>query len=431
MDSKKLYIQGMHCAACESLIERKLKKSLNLSEVKASLTSNSVTFQSDNNIDIEKLNSEFKDAGYSFSLQKPNSNLILPLIMAISAFIIGFFLIPQLPFANTTNITPNSPIQNFFILGIVAGFSTCAALTGGLLLTVSQTWPNKSSKTPYLIFNGSRLIAFIILGSALGLVGSTIAFNSTVFTMITIVITVIMLVLGLQMLQLPFASKIIPAIPKNWTHKLSNISEKSSQITPAIVGALTFIVPCGFTILAQSAAMGTASPTQGALVMGAFALGTLPALVLISSSNAFASNNIKIAPIFNRVVGSLLVAFAASTLYNQSAVILPPSQSASVQSAQSSLSQNSSDAQIIQMEANSFGYMPKKFTVKANHLVKWEIYNNGASGCTNAVQAPGLVDGYLQLKEGLNTFEFTPTKTGTFKFTCWMGMVPPGTITVN
>ena len=53
----------------------------------------------------------------------------------------------------------------------------------------------------------------------------------------------------------------------------------------------------------------------------------------------------------------------------------------------------------------------------------------GTSGCTNAIISK-LWNGQISLTQGKTSVkEFTPSKVGLYKFSCWMGMVS-GTIEV-
>jgi plastocyanin domain-containing protein len=56
--------------------------------------------------------------------------------------------------------------------------------------------------------------------------------------------------------------------------------------------------------------------------------------------------------------------------------------------------------------------------------VRWEIEDVGTSGCTNAIVAKGLFPDEIPLTPGkVSVKEFTPTRPGKYKFSCWMGMV--------
>ena len=80
--------------------------------------------------------------------------------------------------------------------------------------------------------------------------------------------------------------------------------------------------------------------------------------------------------------------------------------------------------QIVKMNASSAGYNPSYLKVRAGIPIKWEITDTGTSGCTNAVISKDLFDGQIILSEGeISTKEFTISKPGKYKFSCWMGMV--------
>lgn len=87
--------------------------------------------------------------------------------------------------------------------------------------------------------------------------------------------------------------------------------------------------------------------------------------------------------------------------------------------------------QIIKMGASASGYSPSTFTIKAGLPVRWEITDRGTAGCTNAVISRTLFTGQINLVPGTTSVkEFTaPTTPGTYRFSCWMGMIS-GTIEV-
>jgi sulfite exporter TauE/SafE len=83
------------------------------------------------------------------------------------------------------------------------------------------------------------------------------------------------------------------------------------------MGALTFFLPCGFTITAQTIALLSASAVQGALIMGFFALGTAPMLLLIGLSSVKFLSKPQLAMTFSKVAGFLVIFFAVYNMYNQ------------------------------------------------------------------------------------------------------------------
>jgi len=77
------------------------------------------------------------------------------------------------------------------------------------------------------------------------------------------------------------------------------------------------------------------------------------------------------------------------------------------------------------------GWSPNSFVVKTGVPVRWNVYVKQFGGCINGIQSSDLGIYYQFQKVGeTKTFEFTPTKAGTIRFTCLMGMVS-GQITVR
>ena len=78
--------------------------------------------------------------------------------------------------------------------------------------------------------------------------------------------------------------------------------------------------------------------------------------------------------------------------------------------------------QIIKTTIDYGSYEP--ITVKKGIKVKWviNVAKEKLNGCNNEIIIPKY-DIDIKLKEGENVIEFTPNKTGTFTYTCWMGMI--------
>ena len=204
------------------------------------------------------------------------------------------------------------------------------------------------------------------------------------------------------------------------------------------MGAFTFFLPCGFTITAQGLALISGNATQGALIMTLFALGTLPTLLFIGFSSVKFLQKPHLSENFLKIAGVLVLFFALYNINSQLNVLgISNLSDLGVNSNQSSTTtQNISlkneeglapivnGKQILKMDASSRGYSPNYFKVKVGIPVRWEITDKGTSGCTNAVISKNLFEGEIPLTLGKTSFkEFTPTKPGKFKFSCWMGMI--------
>jgi len=150
-----------------------------------------------------------------------------------------------------------------------------------------------------------------------------------------------------------------------------------------MTGALTFFLPCGFTQAMQLYAISTGDVATGALVMGAFALGTAPALLGIGGISSIMKG--AMARIFYAVVGILVIAFG---IYN-------------IQSARAVLPASSGNEEI--------NYTPIPQGTDPQNI------------CAASLVVPSLGI-QKNLKKGENIIEFTPTVKGSIPYACSMGM---------
>lgn len=444
------YVKGMHCASCEILIEKKLLELGNIESAEASSDKNRVFIvYKGEKPNIDRLNKIFKEENYHFSDQpekvaeeKEKNNFFLIVGMALIV-IIGFFLVKNSGLAGLVNVNSTSSLPMFFFLGLLAGVSSCAALVGGLILSMSKQWTETYSEKnstleklqPHLMFNIGRLVSYTILGAVIGAIGSKLQISLTFTSVLITVVSVMMIFLALQMLGIKAFRRFQFTMPKFITRGITNETKFQGKYMPFLMGAFTFFLPCGFTITAQGLALISGSALQGALIMLFFALGTLPALLVIGLSAVKFSQKPHLAGKFLKIAGILVLFFALYNINTQLNVLGFSSFSDIKFDSSSQQSTNNNDSeeglppivngkQVIKMDASSSGYKPNYFKVKTGTPVIWEITDTGTSGCTNAIISRGLFADEIPLTPGkVSVKEFTPTKTGKYKFSCWMGMV--------
>ena len=468
MQECTLQVNGMHCVACEVLIEKKLLKQKNIEVVDASTSNNTVTFQyKGEKPSINELNKIFKSDGYSFGdgknkneskelkvIQISNGKIIinkdkLNSILFLGLGVVGIFLIYKLSekfgVASWVSVNAASALPAFFLFGVVAGFSSCAALVGGIVLSMSKQWYELYSKSnsfgekvqPHLLFNAGRLISFAILGGVLGAIGSVFTISPIFTGAIAILVSIMMVLLGLQMLGIKAFQRFQFKVPKVFSRYIADESNFAGKYMPFIMGALTFFLPCGFTITAQGLAMVSGDPVRGAMIMFLFALGTSPMLLFIGLSSTKLYEKAFIAENFLKLVGVLVILFGLSTINMQFIALgLPNTNDINFNriffwnndgnntATNPGFPEIVDGKQVVKMEANSSGYTPDYFKVRVGVPVKWEINDVGTSGCTSGVISKDLFEGQITLEHGkVSVKEFTPSKTGKFRFSCWMGMV--------
>jgi sulfite exporter TauE/SafE/copper chaperone CopZ len=451
-------IKGMHCASCEVLIEKKLLEIENVKSVDASLSKEQVVVQyQGNRPNPEKLNNIFKSENYIFSDfekekevliktdKKANSTLVA---FNIAIFIIvGFLFLRRLGFEGILNVSSSSSLFAFLGLGLLAGVSSCAALVGGMVLSMSKQWQSLYSDNqttaqkfqPHLMFNIGRIASYVLLGGLLGLIGSQLQISFKFTAFLVIVVSLLMIGLGLQMLGVKAFRKFQFTLPKFATRYIADESNFQGKYMPLSMGALTFFLPCGFTITAQGLALLSGNAFQGGMIMGAFALGTAPSLLFIGFSSVKLFSKSHLAVKFSKVAGFLVLFFALFNISTQMSVLgfAPLEMKFLTGKGGSGSTVNEKDLppivngkQVLKMEASARGYSPNNLKVRVGVPVRWEIKDVGTSGCTNAIISANLFSGSIPLTPGQTAIkEFTPEKAGKYRFSCWMGMVT-GTIEV-
>ena len=329
------YVRGMHCKSCILMTESELLDVSYITKAKSSLETNTVDItgyfgdKTPNTI-VDELTRVLEKHGYSLSLEKEvmmgkwsDFKFAIPIALT---FAILFVVLQKLGLVNLVNAS-SVTYGTAFAIGVVASLSSCMAMVGGLLLSMSATFAKEGDKLkPQLMFHGGRLVSFFLLGGTIGVIGSTFTLNATSTFVLTLIIAIVMLILGINLLDVfPWAKKLQPAMPKFLAQRAHEMSNFNHSLTPVLVGIVTFFLPCGFTQSMQLYTLTTGNFFKGGLTMISFALGTLPVLALISFSSYSIQNSSK-SGIFFKSAGLVVILFAVFNLINSLVVIglIPP-----------------------------------------------------------------------------------------------------------
>ncbi len=288
--SKKFvfHVSGTHCAACKILIEDVLNELDVVHNVSVNLKHETVEIETDSDMSPEELaqilTQKIKQNGYMLSAEKSiqerrDGNVIWQAIPIGLIFLALFFILQKsgiLNFGLGGNITPVTS----FIIGLIASVSSCLAIVGGLVLSLSAkiSEDNESDTKTFLLFHSGRLISFAVLGGFLGLIGSTISINFTFTAILGILASLVMLLLGFNLTGMFAKNKI--TLHSGIFNFFRKIEHKT--FTPLFIGFGTFFLPCGFTQSMQVVALTSGNFWSGTLIMLAFAIGTLPMLMFLS-----------------------------------------------------------------------------------------------------------------------------------------------------
>lgn len=294
-----------------------------------------------------------------------------------------------------------------FTIGLTAAVSSCMAMVGGLLLSVSAKWAvahqHKSRWRrfqPLLAFNAGRLFGYFMLGGVIGLIGTQLTFSIQTKGVLTIIIATSMLLLSLSILKILPKNVCRLPLPKPFQARLKALSESQNPVMPIILGALTFFVPCGFTQSMQVYALGSGSFLNGALIMFVFALGTLPSLLGISIiSSVFEGRANRLFLTFAGVTsliiglgllnsGLLLTGVNAQGLLQQA--IFPQSRvTTSADTHDPYVTIDSQNRQVIGMRVSDHGFAPPSVTLKPGYDTWLYAYaDTKPYGCASSIIVP-------------------------------------------
>src|SRR3990167_6414213 len=171
------------------------------------------------------------------------------------------------------------------------------------------------------------------------------------------------------------------------------------------------------------------------MIMGAFALGTAPSLFFIGLSSVKFNSKPHLAERFAKVAGFLVLFFALYNMSNQATVLGFTGFGDILSSAKNQTRVATVDAkdlpqivdgkQVIKMTAYGSKDSPNYFKVRVGVPVRWEITaDRTAGGCNGSIISNSLFSGSIDLIPGqVSVKEFTPEKTGKFRFSCQMGMI--------
>lgn len=327
----EFYVEGMHCAGCELLIEEKLSSAEGIVKVEAKLSEEKVYLESRSELNAETLSKLVEEEGYTISenpvdkVKNNKRNLLLGLGISIAVF--AFFLLLQKSgIVNLASGEGEITISFIFLIGIIASLSTCMAVVGGLVLSLSSNYAKDNQIKPMIFFHISRLIGFFILGGVIGLLGSAFTLTPQSSFILNVILFVVMLILAVNLLGLlPKSKNLQLKMPKFVGKGVLSLNKNRSYLTPLLLGALTFFLPCGFTQSMQLYSLTTGSFVNGALTMFIYALGTLPVLALISFASTKLSKGMQ-SDLFFKTAGFIVILFA---LFNFTASlsavgIIPP-----------------------------------------------------------------------------------------------------------
>lgn len=288
----KLPIYGMHCKACELLVESRISE-LSWVQVKwISQTKNYIEVEVKNENDLEKIKEIITSLWYEIEKKQKRKNNFFDYIIIFLLFVlfgILYFLFKDVSFVQNIASIQNASLLVVVLIWLVASLSSCLAVTGWIVL-----WFSKYIDTSKNTFSGLkihtqfhlwRILWFALGGWILGSIGWYFWSLGILNTFLLFLAGIFMIYMWLHILNIIPSLKV--SMPKVFGSKILNM--KNPAFAP-IIWALTFFLPCWFTQSMQVYAASSGSFITGALIMWAFALGTMPVLFLLGFGSSYFKN---------------------------------------------------------------------------------------------------------------------------------------------
>jgi uncharacterized protein len=205
--------------------------------------------------------------------------------------------------------------------GLLGGFGHCAGMCGPLaasvgLVSAPRLGPRRAL-TGQLLYNAGRVTTYAFLGALMGLTGSfvnTAGRLAGLQNAVAVLAGLAMVVMGLgaagvagwvERLERRAASRVLRAVRA--------VLEGGGSGRFYALGLLIGFLPCGLSYSAFVGAAATGGLAQGLLFALAFALGTVPALLLVGGASTLLSARTRgflhrLAGVAVMAVGALFVA---------------------------------------------------------------------------------------------------------------------------
>ncbi len=445
MSERRIPIAGMTCASCEDTVSRALSSLPGVESASVSARAGAVHLTGKDLPTDGAIAGALVDTPYRLGTRPwvARERAVWSDLFFGGAVVAALFLVISAwnPGARldgaTTGLTWGTALV-VLGLGVAASLSTCMALVGGLVMSLSASVGASSSQRATVAsrqaaFNVGRVVGFGALGAIAGAIGQAFALQGVALAVAMIVVAVATGILGIRLTEVsPRIGAWQFTLPTAWaawakrspatkgTHQRLSRGAHAPNLRAAGLGAATFFLPCGFTQVAQLLALASGSPLVGGVTMALFALGTAPGLFAVGMAAASARAAKARRPM--RMIGVVVIAFAFVTgLGGVTGTGLLSPYAAVAATERTDNVVDIDGRQVVTTEIGLQGYFPADAVVYVNEPVTWVLDPVGV-GCASLVDAASLGLGRLNAISEKVLSDFTPTKTGTYQYHCAMGM---------
>ena len=459
----------MTCINCKKAIENGLGNITGVESVSVNYKTGKCEITIDTGlVGWKDIFNAIEDLGYTIGNNKKTDliNIVSIVVIIVSLY----YFLEQTGLLNLLNFEKVADSTMGFGMLFVIGLMTsvhCIAMCGGINVSQCLSENKKFSGLSPVMYNLGRVVSYTVIGFVLGFAGmlfgtgENLGVSSIIQGLIKSFAGIYMVIMGVNMLGF------VPQIKRLTFHLPNFIGKfrvKNSQ--PFVVGLLNGFMPCGPLQSIQLVDLATGNPFTGGLSMFAFSLGTVPLMLGLGSlvsvlGKRFTDRMMTVGAVLVTVMGLAMVSQGASLTgmiksenlmvivvmlafmciveninFNKRQVktvslmiILFIGIFTSRFTAINYVSENDESSyhmengvQVVESQLASGKYPSIK--VKKDVPVRWII--NAPDGSINGCNYKIYINSYgieHTFQKGENIIEFTPTKSESIGYSCWMGMI--------
>ena len=171
-----------------------------------------------------------------------------------------------------------------FLVGLLGG-THCVGMCGGIVGALSMGGASRPSL--HLAYNLGRISSYTLAGAIVGALGSAslaLAGQLPLRVALYVLANLMLIALGFYLMGVTRALAFTERVGQNLWQRIQPLTRRflpAQSVAQAFpLGMLWGWLPCGLVYSALATALAAGSATQGAMLMLAFGLGTLPNLLL-------------------------------------------------------------------------------------------------------------------------------------------------------
>jgi sulfite exporter TauE/SafE len=327
-----------------------------------------------------------------------------------------------------------------FALGLGTSLH-CVSMCGPLVLTYAikgeEDGPWYRKLTPNVVYQGAKLVSYMLVGLLLGAVGAFFDLNA-IRPYVYYVAGVFMIVLGLGMTgRFPWAARLTPRPPKWLMNSLLKLRRKSvadakeghsTLATPITFGLMTGLLPCGPLMAAQIAAAASGSAFTGAFGMAAFAAGTAPLMIAFGTAGSLIPRVWKDRMMVVLAVGVMifgLVFINRGLVATGAPVTFMTVKTAALGTGSAAGEYQTAADGVVEVPISiiNTSFVPQVVEIPADTPVRLVVDRQEDVACSDQIYLPQLNILQDLAPNGVTTVDIPATAAGAYTLTCGMSMM--------